>query len=158
MQKITLYLSLLLGFVLSDATRPACAQDKFYIRLESATQGAFKPNQPATKGNGFMECTSIAFLSTGVNSGSAKSNGVQQHEPLKVMIKTAVASPQILQDSWTNKVIKIVQLEFCHTVKDQEQPYMKIDLNNAVITGVVLKSDSEEVTFKYASLSDVETP
>jgi type VI secretion system Hcp family effector len=157
MQKSTLYLSLVLAIALS-AAHTASAQDKYYIRLKSSTQGSFQPTQQAARGNGFMECKSITFLSTGVNSGSAKSNGIQKHEALKVTIASAVASPQLLQDSWTNREIQSVQLEFCRPVKGQEQTYMEITLTKATITAVALKGDTEEVTFKYMNMEEIETP
>jgi type VI secretion system Hcp family effector len=158
MQKSTLYLSLVLAIALSVVTRPASAQDKYYIKLKSTTQGSFQPTQQAARGNGFMECKSIAFSSTAVNSATARSNGMQQHETLKVTIATAVASPQILQDNWTNKEIQEILLEFCKPVKGQEQTYMKITLTKATITAVVVKGDTEEVTFKYMNMQEVETP
>lgn len=151
-----MYVSLVLGIVLASA-RPANAQDKMYIRLESTTQGAFKPNKPAAKGNSFMECKNVTFLSAPMSSGTAKSNGAQKHEPMKVTIESAVAAPQLLQDQWTNKVIRTVQLEFVHSDKTgKEQTYMTIKLTNATITSVELQGSQEICQFKYESMSMTE--
>ena len=76
MKSFTLFVSLALAFALSVVTRPASDQDKYYIKLKSATQGSFQPTQQAARGNGFMECKSIAFSSTAVNPATARSIGV----------------------------------------------------------------------------------
>jgi type VI secretion system Hcp family effector len=157
MQKSTLYLSLVLAIALS-ATHTASAQDKMYIRLETGTKGVFQPTQQAARGNSFMPCTSIAFLSAPMSSGSAKSNGVQQHEPLKVTIASAVAAPQLLQTNCSNENLKTVQIEFCHTVKGKELTYMTLKLTNANIKNMALQSDREEVTFNYQKMEYVESP
>jgi type VI secretion system Hcp family effector len=156
MQKSTLYLTIVIGSMLI-AARPANAQDKIYIRLESATQGAFQPNKPAAKGNSFMECKNVTFLSTAMSSGSAKSNGVVKLEPMKVTIESTVAAPQLLQDQWTNKVLKTIQLEFTHaSLTGKEQIYMTVALTNAIITSVELQGNQEVVQLKYQKMEMTE--
>jgi type VI secretion system Hcp family effector len=157
MQKSTLYLSLVLAIALS-AKHTASVQDKIYIRFESAKQGAFQPSKPAAKGNSFFECKNMAFLSAPVNSGSAKSNGVQKHEPLKVTIESAVAAPKLLQANWSNQELK-VQVELTHaTATGKEQTYMTITLTGAIITSLALQGDQEVATFNYKNLEYTETP
>ncbi len=104
MQKSGMYVSLALAIVLVSA-RDAPAQDRIYIRFESATQGAFQPSKLAAKGNNFFECKNMAFLSAPVNAGTTKANGAQKHEPLKVTIESAVAAPQLLQANWSNQEV-----------------------------------------------------
>jgi type VI secretion system Hcp family effector len=157
MQKLTMYVSLVLGIALSSA-RPPSVQDKIYIRFESPKQGAFHPSKQAAKGNDFFECKNMAFLSAPVNSGSAKSNGATKHEPLKVTIESAVAAPQLLQANWSNQELK-VQVELTHaTATGKEQTYMTITLTGAIITSLALQGDQEVATFNYKSLEYTETP
>jgi type VI secretion system Hcp family effector len=158
MQKLTMYVSLVLAIALSSARPPSVVQDKIYIRLESVKQGAFHPSKEAAKGNSFFECKNMAFLSAPVNSGSAKSNGAVKHEPLKVTIESAVAAPQLLQASWSNQELK-VQVELTHvTATGKEQTYMTITLANATITSVALQGNDEVTTFNYQKLEYTETP
>ena len=152
-----MYVSLVLGIVLSSAD-PASAQDKIYIRFESAKQGAFQPSKQAAKGNNFFECKNMAFLSAPVSSGSAKSNGALKHEPLKVTIESAVAAPQLLQANWSNQVLQ-VQVELTRPNKSgKEQTYMTIKLTDATITSLALQGEQEVATFNYKKLEYAETP
>jgi type VI protein secretion system component Hcp len=158
MQKLTMYLTLVLGIALSSARPANVVQDKIYIRFESPKQGAFHPSKSAPKGNDFFECKNMAFLSAPVNSGSAKSNGATKHEPLKVTIESAVAAPQLLQANWSNLEMK-VQVELTHvTATGKEQTYMTITLTSAIITSLALQGDQEVVTLNYKSLEYSETP
>jgi type VI secretion system Hcp family effector len=156
MKSFTLFVSFVLAIALSTA-HTAGAQDKMYIRLQTASKGVFQPSQAAARGNSFMLCTSIAFLSAPVSAGSAKANGVQQHEPLKVTIASAVAAPQLLQANCSNENLTSVQIDFCHTVKGKEVTYMTLKLTNASIKSMALQSDREEVTFNYQKMEYSET-
>ena len=100
----------------------------------------------------------MAFLSAPVSSGSAKSNGAQKHEPLKVTIESATAAPQLLQANWSNQELK-VQVELTHAyMTGKEQTYMTITLTGAIITSLTLQGDQEVVTFNYKNLEYKETP
>jgi Type VI secretion system effector, Hcp len=155
-----MYLSLALGFALS-AAGSADAQEKMpvmFIRLETSTKGVYQPTSAAARGNSFMPCSNVAFLSAPVSSGSAKSNGMQQHEPLKVTIASAVAAPELLKAQCSNEVLKNVQVDFCRYDKlGKELVYMSLKLTNATIKNMALQSDREEVTFNYQKMEYVES-
>jgi type VI secretion system Hcp family effector len=90
---------------------------------------------------------------TPVDAGSSQANGVKKHEPVKVTISTAVASPQLLQAGWKNQVLPNVMMEMTHMVSGKEQLYMRLTLRNATITGIDLNKDNEVLSFQYEQMT-----
>jgi type VI secretion system Hcp family effector len=152
------YLPVILCVLFLGALRPANAQNRFYLKIESAKQGAFKPTKQRASGDGFMECKSFEFESSApVDAGNAQAHGVTKHEPLKVTIDGTVASAQILQDSWTKQSLSSVLLELTRpSSTGKEQVYMKISLKNAMISGVTMNSNTEVVRFTYEQMEMTE--
>jgi len=151
------YVTIVLCAALLGIARPASAQDRFYLKMESLKQGSFKPIQQRAKGDGFMECTGFNFDNkVPIDAGNAQTRGARSHDPLKVTISTSVASPQILQASWAHQVLSSVQMEMTHTVGGKEQLFMRLTLKNAAITAVDINKDTEVVSFQYEQMT-VET-
>jgi type VI secretion system Hcp family effector len=154
------YFPVILCVLLLGVLRPANAQNKFYLKIESAKQGAFHPTKQRPQGDGFMECKSFEFESTApVDAGNAKAHGVAKHEPLKVTIDGTVASAQILQASWTKQLLSSVLLELTRRSDiGIEKVYMKISLKNAMISDVIMNSNTMVVRFTYEQMEMTEVP
>ena len=152
------YLTGILCVLFLGALGQAKVQNRFYLKIESAKQGAFQPTKQRAKGDGFMECKSFEFESAApVDAGNAQAHGVAKHEPLKVTIDGTVASAQILQASWTKQVLSSVLLELTRPSNiGTEQVYMKISLKNAIISSVTMNSNSEVVRFTYEQMEMTE--
>jgi type VI secretion system secreted protein Hcp len=139
---------------------------EFYITIKGQKQGTFKGNSTAAgyvgKSLGIKfqyEVTSPRDLATGQASGK------RMHKPFVITKEWDAASPQLLQASATNELIKLVMLEFFRTTPTgQRALHYTIKLTNASISNLkqyvadpVMAaeydvSEMEEVSFTYQKI------
>lgn len=128
-----------------------------FLKLKSAVQGTVNDKQA----QGQIEIESFS-LGAQSNIGSASGGGgagkvtVQSFTITKQLDQS---SPQLLQDEVEHRAIPTADLTFEHKLHGSEQPYLKFEFSNVIVSSVTDGQSSggaptEQVTFAFQKLEE----
>jgi len=121
-------------FTLAQTNPPVIA----YLSVEGAKTGQFRGNSTAEGHEGTIECIGFRYAVTVAHDiGTGRSSGKRQHSPVVIVKNIDYSTPQFLQSSYSDEILKTVVIEFFKKASDGRLTvYYKITLTNASISQI----------------------
>jgi len=107
-----------------------------YVTIQGEKTGQFKGNGISEGNEGKIECIGFRYSVTVPHDAeSGKSSGKAQHSPFVIIKNVDYSSPQLLQSSYNNEVLKTVTIEFSKKSSNgSASVFYRITLTNATIS------------------------
>jgi len=107
-----------------------------YATIQGEKTGQFKGNGISEGNEGKIECIGFRYsVTVPHDAGSGKSSGKAQHSPFVIIKNIDYSTPQLLQSSYNNEVLKTVVIEFSKkSSTGQPTVFYRITLTNATIS------------------------